>query len=105
MAQKKVVAFEKAPALFDRLRKGGKKIVQCHGTFDLVHPGHIHHLEEARELGDVMVVTVTAEKFVNKGPGRPFFNDQLRARSLAALSCVITSCSSRTPRRSRRSIA
>ena len=88
MTPNKVVPFDKAAALFERLRKRGKKIVQCHGTFDLVHPGHVHHLEEARDLGDVMVVTVTSEKFVNKGPGRPFFNDQLRARSLAALSCV-----------------
>ncbi len=88
MARSKILPFEKAAALFGRLRKRGKKIVQCHGTFDLLHPGHIHHLEEARELGDVLAVTVTAEKFVNKGPGRPFFNDQLRARSLAALGCV-----------------
>ena len=88
MARTKILPFEKASALLGRLRKRGKKIVQCHGTFDLVHPGHVHHLEEARELGDLLVVTVTSEKFVNKGPGRPFFNDQLRARSLAALSCV-----------------
>jgi rfaE bifunctional protein nucleotidyltransferase chain/domain len=88
MARNKIIPFDKAPALFARLRRSGRKIVQCHGTFDLLHPGHIHHLEESRELGDLMVVTVTSERFVNKGPGRPFFNDQLRARSLAALSCV-----------------
>jgi rfaE bifunctional protein nucleotidyltransferase chain/domain len=70
------------------LRAQGKRLVQCHGTFDLLHPGHIHHLEEARALGDLLVVTVTAEKYVNKGPGRPFFNDELRAKSLAALVCV-----------------
>jgi len=62
--------------------------VQCHGTFDLIHPGHIYHLEEAKALGDVLVVTITVERFVNKGPGRPYFNDQLRAKTLAALECV-----------------
>jgi rfaE bifunctional protein nucleotidyltransferase chain/domain len=84
----KVIAFEDAPKVFAALRAAGKTIVQCHGTFDLVHPGHVYHLEEAKELGDVLVVTVTAERFVNKGPGRPIFNDPLRARSLAALACV-----------------
>lgn len=70
------------------MRAEGKRIVQCHGTFDLIHPGHIYHLEEAKELGDVLIVTVTAEQFVNKGPGRPYFNDTLRCKSLAALACV-----------------
>ncbi len=88
MPHEKVIPFETAASVFDKLRTRGKKIVQCHGTFDLLHPGHIYHLEEARGMGDVLVVTVTAEKFVNKGPGRPFFNDPLRAKSLAALACV-----------------
>lgn len=85
---RKIVGFAEAPALMDRLRAAGKRIVQCHGTFDMIHPGHIVHFEEAKALGDVLVVTVTAEKFVNKGPGRPYFNDQLRSRWLAALECV-----------------
>lgn len=88
MTLHKIIAFAEAPALFSQLREQGKKIVQCHGTFDLVHPGHVYHLEEAKELGDILVVTVTAEKFVNKGPGRPYFNDQMRTKSLAALACV-----------------
>lgn len=88
MPSAKIVSFESAPAVFAALRQQGKKIVQCHGTFDLVHPGHIVHLEEAAGLGDALVVTVTAEKHVNKGPGRPYFNDALRARTLAALEFV-----------------
>lgn len=84
----KILPFDGARGRLDALRAAGKRIVQCHGTFDLVHPGHIFHLEEAKSLGDVLVITVTAERFVNKGPGRPYFNDQLRAHSLAALSCV-----------------
>jgi rfaE bifunctional protein nucleotidyltransferase chain/domain len=88
MIESKILPYEKAGAFFTQLREEGKRIVQCHGTFDLVHPGHVVHLEEAKALGDVLVVTVTAEKFVNKGPGRPCFNDALRAHSLAALACV-----------------
>lgn len=88
MSAGKVISFERAPAFFNTLRERGKRIVQSHGIFDLIHPGHVLHLEEARALGDVLVVTLTADKFVNKGPGRPYFNEQLRLRSLAALSCV-----------------
>lgn len=88
MSQQKILSFDEAGAVFDELRKGGQRIVQCHGTFDLVHPGHIVHLEEARALGDRLVVTLTDEKHVNKGPGRPCFNDAMRTRMLAALECV-----------------
>ena len=84
----KIIPFEHAAALFADLRAAGKTIVHCHGTFDMIHPGHIVHFEEAKALGDILVVTITAEKHVNKGPGRPYFNDQLRSRWAAALACV-----------------
>lgn len=84
----KLIPFSEASDLFDRLRAEDKVIVQSHGTFDLLHPGHLVHFEEAKSLGDVLVVTITAEKDVNKGPGRPFFNDDLRSKALAALECV-----------------
>ena len=54
-----------------QLRRAGRKVVQAHGTFDLLHVGHVRHLEAAREFGDILVVTLTADRFVNKGPGRP----------------------------------
>jgi len=88
MSPSKSISFESAPAMFAALRGQGKRIVQCHGVFELLHPGFIAHLEEARALGDLLVVTVTADKHVRKGPGRPFFKDSLRARTLAALACV-----------------
>jgi rfaE bifunctional protein nucleotidyltransferase chain/domain len=88
MTSAKILPYDKAAAVFDEARRQGLRIVQCHGTFDLVHPGHIVHLEEARSLGDLLVVTVTDEAHVNKGPGRPCFNDELRTRTLAALECV-----------------
>ena len=84
----KIISYQEARAVFADLRKKGKTIVQCHGTFDLVHPGHVIHFEEAKKLGDRLVVTMTAAAHVNKGPGRPFFNDALRAKSLAALESV-----------------
>ena len=84
----KILPFDTAPAHLEAVKAQGRVVVQCHGTFDLIHPGHIQHLAEARELGDVLVVTITADAHVNKGPGRPCFEEQLRARSLAALASV-----------------
>lgn len=77
--------------LEDRLksvRAAGKKVVQCHGVFDVLHPGHILHFKEARTFGDFLVVTVTPDRFVRKGPGRPVFNERLRMETLAALEYV-----------------
>jgi len=70
------------------LKMRGKKIVQCHGVFDLLHPGHIKHFEAAGREGDVLVVTLTEDQYVGKGPGRPVFNQRLRAESIAELQCV-----------------
>ena len=71
-----------------QLVKEGKCVVLCHGTFDLIHTGHIRHLQEAKRQGDILFVTLTADKYVNKGPGRPVFSETLRAENLSALSCV-----------------
>ena len=84
----KIVSFDEIPAVVLKEKESGNKIVQCHGTFDLIHPGHIIHFEESKGMGDKLIVTVTGEKFVNKGPGRPYFNDELRLKSLAALESV-----------------
>lgn len=71
-----------------KLKNEGKTIALCHGVFDLVHPGHVIHLQQAGELADILVVSITAAKFVRKGPGRPYFNDEMRMMFLAALGCV-----------------
>lgn len=65
-----------------------KKIVLCHGVFDLIHPGHIIHFEEAKKLGDILVVSVTSSKYVRKGPGRPYFDDGMRMKFLSAIECI-----------------
>jgi cytidyltransferase-like protein len=69
-------------------RRAGFKTVHCHGCFDLIHIGHIRHLQAARAMGDLLVVTVTADAHVAKGEGRPAFSEALRAEALAALACV-----------------
>ncbi len=63
-------------------------IVHCHGVFDLLHIGHVRYLEAAAKLGDILVVTITPDEFVNKGPNRPAFPAPLRAEHVAALGCV-----------------
>ncbi|CAB4176161.1 Cytidyltransferase-like domain [uncultured Caudovirales phage] len=62
--------------------------VLCHGCFDLFHVGHLKHLQAAKALGDYLVVSITSDAFVNKGPGRPVFSAEKRAEMLAALECV-----------------
>lgn len=70
------------------LRGADKKVALCHGVFDLLHPGHIIHLEQAKGMADILVVSVTAAQYVRKGPDRPYFDDEMRMRTLAALECV-----------------
>ena len=84
----KIKTIEDLKSLVPSLKKQGKKIVQCHGVFDLIHPGHIRHLASAKKEGDVLIVTITADKFVRRGPGRPIFNENLRAETLAAIGNV-----------------
>lgn len=84
----KVKDLDELAELLQQLRRQGKTIVHCHGVFDLIHPGHIRHFEAAKREGDVLVVTITQDRHVNKGPGRPVFNQRLRAESIAALQTV-----------------
>lgn len=69
-------------------KSGGKIIVLCHGCFDLMHPGHIKYFQASKEMGDILVITVTPDIYVDKGPDRPVFNQNLRVESIAALECV-----------------
>lgn len=88
MTEKKIVSLEELGQITAKLKKQGKTIAQCHGCFDLLHPGHIKHFESAKAAADVLVVTLTPDRFVNKGPGRPVFNEKLRMESIAALEAV-----------------
>jgi D-beta-D-heptose 7-phosphate kinase/D-beta-D-heptose 1-phosphate adenosyltransferase len=72
------------------LRSAGKKIVWTNGCFDILHEGHLSCLEQARRLGDALVVGLNSDSSVRsiKGPGRPVNPEHQRARAVSALSCV-----------------
>ena len=84
----KIKTIEELSSITKRLRSENKKIVHCHGCFDLMHPGHIKYLQAAKRMGDALIVTISPDGFVDKGPNRPVFNENLRAESIAALECV-----------------
>ena len=88
MTDEKIISKEDFLKLRKTFRNAGKKVVLCHGVFDLLHYGHIEHLEEAKKQGDILVVSVTAAKYVNKGPGRPYFDDHQRMAFLSSLEIV-----------------
>jgi len=87
-ARDKIKSIRDLAAIASALKARGKTIVLAHGVFDLVHMGHVRHLEAAAAEGDVLIVTITPDEFVNKGPGRPVFTGDLRAEMLAALECT-----------------
>ena len=85
---KKICNLDRILSEREKARAAGQVVVHCHGCFDIVHPGHIQHLQFARSLGDALIVTVSADSQINKGVDRPLIPDDLRAGSLAALECV-----------------
>jgi len=86
----RVLSRSDAAAFAQRLRDAGKTVVFTNGVFDLIHPGHVRYLREARSLGDVLIVGVNADESVrrNKGEGRPVTREDERAELVAALACV-----------------
>jgi rfaE bifunctional protein nucleotidyltransferase chain/domain len=87
-ARDKVTSVEQLGQIAARAQASGETVVLAHGVFDLVHMGHVRHLEAARREGTMLIVTVTADAYVNKGPGRPIFPEAMRAEMLAALEYV-----------------
>ncbi|MEQ8641155.1 MAG: PfkB family carbohydrate kinase [Alphaproteobacteria bacterium] len=69
-------------------RPRDKKVIMCHGTFDVVHPGHIRHLAYAKTKGDILVASLTADAHVSKANVRPYVPEDLRALNLAALEMI-----------------
>jgi len=84
----KIKTLDELQEITADLKSQGKKVVHCHGVFDLLHIGHIKHFEEAKSFGDALVVTITTDEFVNKGPNRPAFTTLLRLGALAALESI-----------------
>ena len=87
-SHRKIKSLEDLAVVAAQAREEGKSVILCHGVFDLVHMGHVRHFQKAREEGDILIATLTTEKHVNKGPGRPVFNDAMRSEMLAALEHV-----------------
>jgi len=85
---RKVFTLNELVSVLQPHRNAGRTIVHCHGVFDLLHIGHIRYLEQARSFGDVLVVTVTPDRYVDKGDKHPAFTEQLRAEAIASLSVV-----------------
>jgi len=65
-----------------------KKITLCHGVFDLFHVGHLRHMKFAKSQGDILIVSITKDKFINKGTGKPVFNENLRAELISSIEYV-----------------
>ena len=84
----KIKTLQELQKIIKKLKSDGKKIVLCHGVFDLLHLGHIKHFNEASSLGDFLIVTVTPDSFVNKGPNRPAFSIEHRLEALSGLESV-----------------
>jgi D-beta-D-heptose 7-phosphate kinase/D-beta-D-heptose 1-phosphate adenosyltransferase len=86
----RIVSREQAVELVRRLRDTGARIVFTNGVFDLLHPGHVRYLQEARSYGDALIVGLNSDASVrrNKGEGRPIVPGDERAEALAALACV-----------------
>ncbi len=73
-----------------RLKLAGKRVVFTNGCFDLLHPGHVRYLQQARALGEVLIVALNSDRSVRelKGPGRPILTEAERSEVMAALGCV-----------------
>ena len=85
-----VLTLEQTIVRFGREKRNGKQLVFTNGCFDLLHPGHIHSLQTARALGDVLIVGINSDRSVRmlKGQGRPVIPEQERAEILASMECV-----------------
>lgn len=86
----RILSREDAAAFAQSHRDAGRKVVFTNGVYDLLHPGHVRYLRQARSLGDLLIVGVNADESVrrNKGEGRPITPELERAELLASLACV-----------------
>src|SRR5688572_21822406 len=89
-AASRVKSLADGAAYAESLRAAGRRVVFTNGVFDILHPGHLRYLQQARALGDALIVGLNADASVrrNKGPQRPINDEQERAEILAALECV-----------------
>jgi rfaE bifunctional protein kinase chain/domain/rfaE bifunctional protein nucleotidyltransferase chain/domain len=85
--RKKIFKIDILEKILNKVRKN-KRIILCHGVFDVLHLGHLEHFKSAKSMGDLLIVTVTEDKYVKKGPKRPFFKIDERVRALQAIEYI-----------------
>ena len=90
----KILSIEELQKKIKFLKSKNKKIVLCHGVFDIIHPGHIYHFNSAKKFGDILIISVTNDENVKKGHNRPAFNLSYRKKTLSELSVVDYVCES-----------
>ncbi len=86
----KIISKKQLEQISKLLKKQNKKLVTTNGSFDLIHPGHLIILEEAKNQGDILIVGLNSDKSVKsyKGEKRPIISEENRAKMLASLKCV-----------------
>jgi D-beta-D-heptose 7-phosphate kinase/D-beta-D-heptose 1-phosphate adenosyltransferase len=98
----KILSLNELCAERERLRQAGRRVIFTNGCFDLIHPGHVSYLQQARALGDALVVALNSDRSVRelKGEKRPILDQNERAEVVAALGCVdyVTVFDDPTPR-------
>ena len=88
LARDKILRLDELASMVSEAKSSNKVVALCHGCFDILHKGHIRHFESASALSDLLVVTVTQDKHINKGPNRPVFPELQRAEVLAGLNVI-----------------
>lgn len=96
----KLHSLDGAIAWRERQRQAGRRVVLTNGVFDLLHTGHLYYLQEARRLGDALIIALNADVSVRalKGPARPVQSEEQRAYALGALACIDAVVVFRAPR-------
>ena len=84
----KIIELDDLSKKISKIKKKNRKIVLCHGAFDVLHVGHFRHFKKAKSLGDILVVNLTKDKFISKGPGRPVFKLSERLEALSSLKYI-----------------
>lgn len=90
--KEKIILLDDLVKQVETLKRAGRTIVQSHGIFDLIHPGIVRHLNEAKSQGDILVVTIVKDKDVRRGAGRPIFPEALRAENVSSFEQVDYVC-------------
>jgi rfaE bifunctional protein kinase chain/domain/rfaE bifunctional protein nucleotidyltransferase chain/domain len=88
MNYKKIINFKDIERILKKHKIKNQKIVHCHGVFDLLHIGHLKHFETAKNKGDILIVSITDDQYIDKGFNRPFFKNQQRLESLSSIEDI-----------------